>query len=60
MRKYLPGRYFLLALIAGPVSVMAAGMATDSQAVMALFAFPGSALLGWLASAADMEERRHG
>ena len=60
MRNHLPGRYFFLALIAGPVSTMAAGMASDSVVLMALFAFPASALLGWLAGDADAEVRRHG
>ena len=60
MRNLLPGRYVLLALVAGPVSVVAVGMATDSQALMSLFAVPLSGLLGWLAGAADSEVRRHG
>ena len=60
MRNSLPGRYLLLALVAGPVSPCAVGMATDSQALMILFAFPLSGLLGWLANAADREGRRHG
>jgi hypothetical protein len=60
MRNLLPGRYLLLALVAGSVSVVAVGMATGSLALISLFALPLSGLLGWLASSADAEARRHG
>lgn len=60
MANSRPCRYFWLAILATVVATISVFSATGVYAISCVFGIFGGGLLGWLASSADAEVRRHG